>query len=502
MAGAQVLPRLVLLLVAGVIMSTYLLVQRYSDPGYQVAEDGVGQFKWTSQTEPFREKGKKSELSQMSTSQEFVENRDISESKQSVAAMAAKYTPESTDKSARYERVWQEENKGSLQSRFGNDNTKDERTLGKNEASRRTPAGKSLGHDNPRTLTETSTLTKAETNTRNHTKATVYDEPVPSKVKGQGGLTHTNSPPATKDKEVGVRQNTRSTSLPCDGECQAFQKLIRSWPPTRVKGAIYMLVRMQPNNIHRLNLTLQGLDKFVLEKYDYPLIIFYEENKSMMPALEELRSITSSPTFLQLVHFEIPGFLKKPVPVKVPGCPRSIGYRHMCRFQCKLVYEYPITEGLEYMWRMDDDSFIMGHVNFDIFKFMADTGIEYGYQYIYGEVEACIVGLWESVNKYVKKRKSGIRFYTPMPYRRIYFNNFEISKRSVWMSEEYKDYINYIDHERGMYYHRWGDAPIKSLAVSLFVPKNKTFSFRKIVPYHHNIWRISEEYPRNLSIKH
>ena len=44
--------------------------------------------------------------------------------------------------------------------------------------------------------------------------------------------------------------------------------------------------------------------------------------------------------------------------------------------------------------------------------------------------------------------------------------------------------INYIDHLGGICYVRWGDTPIKPIAISLFVPLNKVYCFCD-VGYHH-----------------
>ena len=66
----------------------------------------------------------------------------------------------------------------------------------------------------------------------------------------------------------------------------------------------------------------------------------------------------------------------------------------------------------------------------------------------------------------------------------MYYNNFEVSALSLWRSPDYQHYIEYVDSLGGIYYYRWGDAPIKSLAVALFVPSTKIHQFTD-VPYQH-----------------
>ena len=45
----------------------------------------------------------------------------------------------------------------------------------------------------------------------------------------------------------------------------------------------------------------------------------------------------------------------------------------------------------------------------------------------------------------------------------MYYNNFEVSATKLWYSVDYKEYINMIDRIGGIYYNRWGDAPINPL---------------------------------------
>ena len=72
---------------------------------------------------------------------------------------------------------------------------------------------------------------------------------------------------------------------------------------------------------------------------------------------------------LQVVHFDIPPFVKKSAVPKT-SCFKSIGYRHMCRFQAKTVYEQPILARLQYVWRLDDDSYITKRIHYDVFRRM------------------------------------------------------------------------------------------------------------------------------------
>jgi len=183
----------------------------------------------------------------------------------------------------------------------------------------------------------------------------------------------------------------------------------------------------------------------------------------------------------QVVHFDIPPFINQStVPKRV--CFKTIGYRHMCRFQAKSLYEQPILDGLQYVWRLDDDSYITSPVGYDVFRLMRDRRIQYGFATVVSDYGPCIVGLWPAVDDYMRQRAVRPKFRWPRG--RIFWNNFELSDLDVWRSPEYRDYIDYIDRTGGIYYHRWGDATIKTVAVTLFVPKNRTYHFKDIAYIH------------------
>lgn len=85
-------------------------------------------------------------------------------------------------------------------------------------------------------------------------------------------------------------------------------------------------------------------------------------------------------------------------------------------------------------------------------------------------------GLWSAVNDYAQRRAIRPKFRWAASH--VFYNNFEVSDLAVWRSPEYRDYIDYIDKTGGIYYRRWGDAPIKTLAVTLFVPKDRIHQFQ------------------------
>ena len=62
----------------------------------------------------------------------------------------------------------------------------------------------------------------------------------------------------------------------------------------------------------------------------------------------------------------------------------------------------------------------------------------------------------------------------------IFYNNFEISHRSVWLDPGMAAWLDHVDSVGGIYYHRWGDAPIHTLGVAMFVPLRQVHRFSDI----------------------
>lgn len=61
-----------------------------------------------------------------------------------------------------------------------------------------------------------------------------------------------------------------------------------------------------------------------------------------------------------------------------------------------------------------------------------------------------------------------------------FWSNFEIASLNFYRGEAYTKYFEFLDSTGGFYYERWGDAPVHSLGVGLFLPKDKVHHFADI----------------------
>ena len=198
------------------------------------------------------------------------------------------------------------------------------------------------------------------------------------------------------------RSSNGSNTLPCDSECIKFRLLLSNWPLDRPKSIIYYLTQSQ--RLEVLKVSFLSLEKYFNERYQYPIVIFHESDLSSELHGSQIRSWVSGPVFFQSISFSVPSFVNISLARFDMPCVMSIGYRHMCRFHAKEIYKQPILTGVDYAWRLDDDSVILGNISYDLFTFMKLNDFIYGYRVITQDSMVCIRELWPATEHYLKAR--------------------------------------------------------------------------------------------------
>ena len=118
---------------------------------------------------------------------------------------------------------------------------------------------------------------------------------------------------------------------PCDTECKRFRELINKWPLDKPKGAVVILTQI--SRVHQLKALLEALDKYFLDKFKYPIVLFHEEN--YLPYFDQVRSFSKADIFFREVTFKIPEFVNMS---RVPemACFKGIGERTHAHFEVYL----------------------------------------------------------------------------------------------------------------------------------------------------------------------
>ena len=89
---------------------------------------------------------------------------------------------------------------------------------------------------------------------------------------------------------------SNSTSLPCDEECLRFGRLLDAWPADKPKAAVVVLLRNHGS--FGLSSSLFGAN--FNNAYNYPVIVFHEDNMDNEADRKWLRSYSNSDLYLQV----------------------------------------------------------------------------------------------------------------------------------------------------------------------------------------------------------
>ena len=162
----------------------------------------------------------------------------------------------------------------------------------------------------------------------------------------------------------------------------------------------------------------------------------------------------------------------------------------MCRFWAYGVFQQGVVSSLRYYWRLDTDLYLLRDIPIDPFLWMESLSIGYVYGATDLDEDQVLFGLWKTTLEHARRREIHpyglvsvanpvhVGVSTPLHeavdllkvagYNRfIYYNNFELSRVDMWRSPQYLDYFMDLDQSGGIFRYRWGDAPIRTLALSL-----------------------------------
>ncbi|WFD06784.1 hypothetical protein MVES1_002138 [Malassezia vespertilionis] len=179
----------------------------------------------------------------------------------------------------------------------------------------------------------------------------------------------------------------------------------------------------------------------------------------------------------------------------------SESYRHMCRFNSGFFFHHPLTQDLDYYWRVEPGIKLLCDIDYDPFLFMELNNIKYGFTISMHEYPLTIPTLWNVTREFVKQhpeslaKDNALHFIADDPKKGMdqeynmchFWSNFEIADLRFWRSKVYTSYFDFLDHNGGFFYERWGDAPVHSIAASLFLNRSEIHHFEDI-GYHHPPW--------------
>ena len=278
-----------------------------------------------------------------------------------------------------------------------------------------------------------------------------------------------------------------------------------------LKACIFILTQNTPERKIYLKTTLYFLFQNFNSKYKYPLRILHEGDYDATSQEEIIKSVRSSMrhlvTFKELdkTDFDIPEHINlekvnKSIEIQPVPYWRNLKYRSMCYFWIKHFFKY--TKEFDYVMRLDDDSFIEEPIAEDFFKILEHKNLVYISNIVHVDCGLCnfqMKELFERIAPDKKEMLNGIfvssvlgpdnpifhkfkkvhslitdkeiiqnEYKLDMPY--MYYNNFFITRTAFWNQEDVKKIIEEIDKDGGIFYYRYGDAPLQTLILSILAP--------------------------------
>ncbi|ODV80020.1 glycosyltransferase family 15 protein, partial [Suhomyces tanzawaensis NRRL Y-17324] len=170
----------------------------------------------------------------------------------------------------------------------------------------------------------------------------------------------------------------------------------------------------------------------------------------------------------------------------------SESYRHMCRFFSGFFYRHPLVAQYRYYWRLEPGVKYYCNIDQDLFAYMRENKKTYGFTVSLFEYLDTIPTLWDTVKAYMHEFAPRAELLGLVQnddqwqsYNLCHFwSNFEIADLSLFHSPEYQHFFEYLDASGGFYYERWGDAPVHTMAIVLFLQKSDIHWFHDFGYYH------------------
>lgn len=266
------------------------------------------------------------------------------------------------------------------------------------------------------------------------------------------------------------------------------------------KGVFITLTRNF--NLWDLLQTMRDIEDRFNHKYHYDWVFLNDEDfsREFIKETTRLASGTTKYGKIPKEHWSIPDYVDEEkaaqarIDMKDIIYGDSLPYRHMCRYNSGFFYRHPLLEEYDYYWRVDHDVKFYCDINYDIFEFFKVNKLKYGFVMTMHEYLETCPTLWDTTLNFIKENPEYVAKDNLLDFVSNddgksfngchFWSNFEVGDLNFLRSKAYEDYFNYLDHNGGFFYERWGDAPVHSIAASLLLNKDEVHFFEDIGYYH------------------
>ena len=144
--------------------------------------------------------------------------------------------------------------------------------------------------------------------------------------------------------------------------------------------------------------------------------------------------------------------------------------------------------------RLDDDSSLLSCIDYDLFQFMRDNDLAYGYRQLAFDFPRVAQPIWNMSFEYLESKsipktemfmnhQKNHRWDCLAPY-----NNFLISKLSFWTSPEVQSWLYHVDSSGIQYTGRISDLPVQTITLEMFMPAKQVHQFTDFAYSHFTLF--------------
>lgn len=244
-----------------------------------------------------------------------------------------------------------------------------------------------------------------------------------------------------------------------------------------------------------LKLALELLYKNFNNEYRYPVLVTSfgkQYSKSFIKSIH--KNIDPEIKFLELPKPRIPEHIKeeelfynrKDIEyVRRRFSKSRIGFLHTNQFVTGGIQKLPEMQKYDFVLKMDDDTFIIDKIGFDILKFMSDNNYKFGpfavKRYDYKHSLDCEIGFRDLVKKYIEDNKIKPAAESALDGQGNW-DNMGISDPTIWdlsifRNENWERWWDYVNKSGGIYKYRWGDQEIHIIYTRMFYPEHAWHNF-------------------------
>ncbi|OAD04904.1 glycosyltransferase family 15 protein [Mucor lusitanicus CBS 277.49] len=268
-----------------------------------------------------------------------------------------------------------------------------------------------------------------------------------------------------------------------------------SQPNPHLKAAYIAFAHGDKESLSDLRQTMRTIEDVFNKHHHYPYVIFTDDDLST-EYKELVASITQGDVrFEKVTQYEygygnttdqFRALLARNYLKDTQG--NTEEFRFKSRLMAGTIFNHAVFDELDYFWRFEPGTEYMCPIDFDPFQYMLDNHKEISYSMASYEKQETIPSLFKAVTKFKRQHAewhpsvdvaddslmSLMTNEDDGQYNRCYFwNSFQIATTRFFKSEAYQAFFEFIDKEDGIFYERWADPVIQSLAAALFLDRNQ-----------------------------